>query len=136
MRPVEIEVMQSKNCPAYSAAFVALGPTWTGAQIVLPFGLWEECRLLAVVGRDVTTSGGSRPAQVHCTLVVYKNLTPRYLVRGGTAGVRILSDEADADEHGQPRGYGRACIWLDVDQADDLPGDVLEVVGRFETDTK
>lgn len=137
---MELYVKATSNYPGGMplTIFEELGATWTGDQIVIPFGEGDERRDRIVVGWSDLFMG--QPCEVS---VVKARNTPRditgkvieepsvgYLVYGGNSGVRVLDDEREPQEWDAhlPRGYGMPIVW--IEDVNDLPADVRAVVDQ------
>lgn len=128
MKTFQIYIKPTSNCEGMPLqTMTELSRTWTGESIVLPFG--DEDEKKKVVGW--TDLFGGTACGVNVVKVKWHGQIG-WLVYGGNAGVRILDDDAPVMPGGEhlPRGYGRPIVW--VEDADDLPDEVRQVLNQGE----
>ena len=118
METLELYVKDTSNCRGLELqTWATPGETWTGDRVKVRFGEGDR-RTLDVVGWTDLFFGS--PCKVHVVKTDWHG-RPGYLVYGGNSGVKMLDPE-----HGD---WGMACVWIEEDDADDLPAEVLAVVG-------
>lgn len=130
---MEHYVYATLNCPqGYSLIrFEVLSPIWTGERVALVCGDPANSLSRTVVGWDGLFCGA--PCPVHVARVK-SNDQEGYLVWGGNAGVRVLSDDfpvyGQEEAAGLPNGYGEPFLWVDLVNDADLPWEVIEFVTK------
>lgn len=130
METITLYVKNTSNCAGLSLqTFHTLGPIWEGKSVRMWLGPDRDRKRRDVVGW--TDLFGGSPCPVRIVKVQYHGRAG-YLVHGGNSGVRILDSRAKpvrgVNDH-LPPGWGQAIIWVEEDDADDLPQKVRKVTG-------